>query len=63
MSFWLGAALPASANNREEKCRRRVEQAEFNLQKAIRKHGEHSRQAEAHRRKLQEIQAHCDMHR
>ena len=40
-------------------CRQRIERAEDNLRRAIRKHGERSRQAEKRRRELEEVRARC----
>ena len=60
----LGAALlagvvtPARADN-DEKCRRDIHRAEENLEKAVRKHGEHSRQAEQRRHELDEVRERC----
>ncbi len=56
----FGSAAPARAFDRDDdKCHRRVEQAERNLQKAIRRHGEHSRQAEQRRHQLEEARERC----
>ena len=57
-AFMLVASLapvPAAAAN----CHRRIERAEENLRRAIRKHGERSRQAEERRRQLEDIRARC----
>lgn len=40
-------------------CARKVHQAEYNLQRAIQRHGSHSRQAEQRRRQLRKIEARC----
>ena len=40
-------------------CRQRIERAEDNLRRAIRKHGERSRQAEQRRRELENARARC----
>jgi hypothetical protein len=53
-----GAATPARAD-RADKCRRDIHKAEENLEKAIRKHGERSRQAEQRRRQLREVRERC----
>lgn len=55
--FVLGSTAPSQAF--DERCERRVHQAEVNLQKAIRRHGEHSRQAEQRRRELEEARERC----
>jgi outer membrane biogenesis lipoprotein LolB len=57
--FLLACAMPTQAMDRYDKCERRIRQAEVNLQKAIRKHGERSRQAEQRRRELQEARERC----
>ena len=53
-----GVATPARAD-REDACRRQIRKAEENLEKAVRKHGEQSRQAEERRRQLEEIRECC----
>lgn len=53
-----GSASPAIAESRRD-CERRVPNAEVNLQKAIRRHGERSRQAEQRRRDLERERARC----
>lgn len=45
--------------NRDRKCEQRIHKAENELQKAIRRHGEHSRQAERKRHELQEARERC----
>lgn len=59
-SLLAGTAVPAHADQ-DERCRRDVHRAEQNLDKAIRKHGEHSRQAEDRRRQLDEARERCHM--
>jgi hypothetical protein len=62
-----GAGLPGGAvtvqaqgpPDRHYRCERRIRQAEANLQRAIARHGENSRQAERRRRELEEIRARC----
>ena len=49
-----GSALPARAD-----CAKDIRKAEANLDKAIRKHGEHSPQAEQRRRELEEVRRRC----
>jgi translation initiation factor 2B subunit (eIF-2B alpha/beta/delta family) len=55
----LGSSSLATAVDRERKCEQRIHKAEDNLQKAIRKHGEHSRQAEQKRHQLEEARERC----
>jgi hypothetical protein len=57
--FLFGSAAPVRALDRDDKCERRIHKAEENLQKAIRKHGEHSRQAEQRRHQLEETREQC----
>lgn len=51
-------APPAHADARE-KCQHAIEKAEANLDKAIRDHGDHSRQADDRRRDLNAEREHC----
>jgi hypothetical protein len=39
--------------------RRDIQKAEYNLEKAVHKHGERSRQAEQRRRQLEEVRDRC----
>lgn len=55
----LGSAAPVLARDRDDRCEHRIRKAELNLQKAIRKHGDHSRQAEARRRELEQARERC----
>jgi len=57
--FLFGSALPARALDRDDKCQRRIHRAEESLERAIRKHGEHSRQAEQRRHQLEEVRERC----
>ncbi len=57
-SLLVGVATPARAD-RDDKCRRDIQKAEENLDKAVRKHGEHSRQAEKRRQQLEEVRERC----
>ncbi|HEY6307198.1 MAG TPA: hypothetical protein VI488_12155 [Candidatus Angelobacter sp.] len=61
-SLLLGVSVTVQAQvppSRPYRCERRIRQAEANLQRAIARHGEHSRQAERRRRELAEIRARC----
>ena len=58
VSLLAGVATPARAD-RDDKCRRDIHKAEENLEKAVRKHGEHSRQAEERRHQLEEVRERC----
>ena len=53
-----GAATHARAD-RDDPCPRLIRKAEEDLEKAVRKHGEQSRQAEQHRQRLEEIRECC----
>ena len=64
----LGAALLAGmllavpsleAQPRRNRCEQRIRQAEYNLQKAIRRHGPRSRQAAHRRRELDVARERC----
>jgi 3-hydroxyacyl-CoA dehydrogenase len=56
----LLTGLPVAAHAEHgDRCRRDVEKAEHNLAKEVRKHGEHSRQAEERRRQLEAVHARC----
>lgn len=61
VSVFLAGAVPARALDRDhdEKCEKRIHKAEEQLSKAIRKHGEHSRQAEQRRHELEEARERC----
>lgn len=50
-SLLLVGSVTASAENR---CEKRIRNAEHNLQQAVARHGEHSRQAEQKRRQLED---------
>ena len=52
----LGSILPAQAR---DNCEKRIHRAEQNLNKAIRRHGEHSSQARNRRRQLEEAREQC----
>ncbi len=57
----LGSALPMHADDRDRdrRCERQIHNAEEALNKAIRRHGEHSRQAEQKRHQLEETRERC----
>jgi hypothetical protein len=62
LSF-LASTIPARAFDRDDhRCERRIHRAEENLDRAVRKHGEHSRQAEQRRHELEEAREHCRHH-
>jgi len=52
-------AVPAQAFDRDDRCEQRIRDAERDLHKAERRHGEHSRQAEQKRHRLEEIRERC----
>ncbi len=55
-------AAPSAEAQRHRKynnCSQRVGQAELNLQRAIQRHGNHSKQAEQRRRQLRNIEQRC----
>lgn len=55
----IAGTVPVRGDDRDEKCERRIHKAEENLEKAVHKHGEHSRQAEQRRHDLEEAREHC----
>jgi hypothetical protein len=57
--FLAGSAVPSKALDRDDKCEQRIHKAETNLQKAVQRHGEHSRQAEKRRHQLEETRERC----
>jgi len=63
VSLLGGLAIPARADrdDHHERCERDVRKAERNLDNAIHKHGEHSRQAEKRRHELEEARERCHM--
>jgi hypothetical protein len=61
MTLLSGLATPARAD-RDDKCQRDIHKAEENLEKAVHKYGEHSRQAEDRRHQLEEVREHCRAH-
>lgn len=60
VAFVGGSAIPAKALDRDDdRCHRQIEKAERNLDKAVRRHGEHSPQAERRRHELEETRERC----
>jgi hypothetical protein len=59
LSAMLGTALLAGAVPALADCRHDIERAQINLDKAVRKHGEHSRQAEQRRHELEAVRERC----
>ncbi len=68
LAVLLGASLLLSGSvtvqaqvppNRHYRCEQRIRRAEANLQRAIARHGEHSRQSERRRRQLEQVRVHC----
>lgn len=55
----LGVAAPAQARDRDDKCVQRIHKAEERLKKEVRRHGEHSRQAEKRRHELEDAREKC----
>ncbi len=54
-----GTSLPVRADEAHERCERRIHQAEQKLQEAVRRHGEHSRQAQKRHEQLEETRRRC----
>ena len=57
-SSLAGAPTPARAH-RDGHCRKELQKAEYNLRKAVQKHGDHSRQAEQQRRHVRGVRKRC----
>jgi len=55
----LSGALPAQGRDRDDQCERKIHQAEERLNQAIRRHGEHSRQARDRHHQLEEQRERC----
>jgi|GEM_PF-5884138 hypothetical protein len=61
---FISMAIPTqlSAVTTEDRCERRIHDAQRKLDDAVAKHGEHSHQAEKRRHELEEARAHCEHH-
>ena len=59
---FAGAIVPNVKAVAEDRCERRIHEAEAKLQDAIAKHGEHSKQAEKRRHDLEETRRQCEHH-
>ena len=61
IALFLAGTIPvqAFARDNDRKCEQRIHNAEAKLQNAIRRHGEHSRQAEQRRHELEEARERC----
>lgn len=59
-ALFAGTAVPAHADQ-DDRCRKDVQKAKQTLDRAIRKYGEHSRQAEDRRRRVEEVRERCHM--
>ena len=59
VSLMAGFAVPAQARDRDDRCEQKVRKAEANYDKAVRKHGEHSKQARKKREQLEKAKAYC----
>ncbi len=55
----LGGAAPAQTRDRDDNCAPRIRKAEANLDREVRRHGEHSRQAAKRRHQLEEARERC----
>ncbi len=67
MAALLGGLLlisaVASAQVHRDQCEHRIHNAEARLRKAVRNHGEHSKQAEKQREQLERVRHECGMDR
>lgn len=63
VTLFLAGTVPMQALDRDHdndrRCEQRIRRAENNLHNAIRRHGEHSRQAEQRRHQLEEAREQC----
>jgi len=57
-----GSSLPARADDRDNRCEKRIHQAEDNLRDAVQRHGEDSKQARKRRQELEEVKRQCPDH-
>lgn len=55
----FGFAAGSVTARADDRCEKRVHKAEQDLEKAVHKHGEHSRQAEQKRHELEEARERC----
>lgn len=58
-SFFVAVAPLQAFDRDDERCERRIHKAQEALEKAVRRHGEHSRQAEEKRHELEETRERC----
>jgi hypothetical protein len=56
---FLGASVPLRADEAHERCERRIHKAEEKLRIAVRRYGEHSRQAHKRHEQLEEERRRC----
>lgn len=59
LSLVAGVSVPAQARDRDDRCEQKVRKAEANYNKAVRKHGEGSKQARKKREQLEQARAYC----
>ena len=59
LSLLMFIATPRTHADDRDRCRHAIEKAEANLDRAVREHGEHSRQAEDRRRDLNAERQRC----
>jgi uncharacterized protein HemY len=55
----VGSVVPSHARRHRDNCDQKIRKAQYNVEMAIRKHGEGSRQAAQKRRKLERVHAKC----
>lgn len=55
----LGAPAPVRADDAHKECKEEIHKAEKELDKAIKKHGYDSREADFRRHELDEVRDHC----
>ena len=59
LAVFLTISGAASAQVHHDRCEQRIHMAEVNLRKAVRKHGERSKQALRRREELQRVRREC----
>ncbi len=55
----IGGVRSAEARDRDNACEQQMRNAEANYQKAVRKHGEHSKQANKRRQQMEQVRDRC----
>jgi len=59
LGLLFASAMPAAARDNDDKCEKRIHQAEAKLNDAVRRHGEGSKQARQRREQLEDARRRC----